>query len=146
LEITERHFNNPEQLEEIWNNAFQLAMNYAKDKVNEVVHVLGGRLLTIQKYESAAEMFETVSSWEKAIDAYIQVKKWDRATECAQQVRPAELQEVMMTKIQKHKKESYIAGGKIQKIVEGGDLSGLELLAQSGRWEECLQLASKQSP
>jgi hypothetical protein len=28
-------------------NAFQLAMNYAKDKVNEVVHVLENRLLTI---------------------------------------------------------------------------------------------------
>ena len=104
-------------------------MNYAKDKVNEVVHVLGNRLLTIQKFDSAAEMFETVSSWEKAIDAYIQVKKYDRATECAQQVRPNELQDIMFQKIQKHKKESLIAGGKIQKIVEGGDLSGLELLA-----------------
>jgi len=47
LEITERHFNDANQLEEIWMNAFQLSMNYAKDKVNEVVHVLGNRLLTI---------------------------------------------------------------------------------------------------
>ena len=53
----------------------------------------------------------------------------------------------MFDKIQKHKKESLItfAGGKISKIVEGGDLSGLELLAYSGRWEECLQLTSKQN-
>ena len=146
LEITERHFQNRDQLEEIWNNAFQLAMNYSKDKVNEVVQVLGDRLLNIQKFESAAEMFETVSYFEKAIEAYIEVKKWDRALECAQQVRPAEMQEILIQKIQKHKKEAYIAGGKIQKIVEGGDLSGLELLAQRGQWEECLNLAEKQNP
>ena len=48
------------------------------------------------------------------------------------------MKDLWMNKIQNAKKESYIAGGKIQKIVEGGDLSGLELLAQSGRWEECL--------
>jgi len=36
LEITEQHFNNADQLEEIWNNCFNLAMNYAKDRVNEV--------------------------------------------------------------------------------------------------------------
>ncbi len=73
-----------------------LAMNYAKDKVNEVVQTLGDRLLNIQKFESAAEMFEQCSYFEKAIEAYIEVKKWDRALECAQQVRPAEMQEILM--------------------------------------------------
>jgi len=47
LEITEVHFNNPDKLEEIWNNAFNLAMNYAKDRIAEVASVLGQRLLII---------------------------------------------------------------------------------------------------
>lgn len=47
LEITEQHFQNKEQLEEIWNNAFNLAMNFAKDKLNDVVNILGNRLLNI---------------------------------------------------------------------------------------------------
>ena len=104
-------------------------MNYAKDKVTEVVQTLGDRLISIQKFESAAEMYETCSYFEKAIDAYTEVKKWDRAIDCAQQVRPQEMQEILMQKIQKQKKEAYIADGKISKIVAGGDLSGLELLA-----------------
>jgi len=37
LEITEQHFTSKEQLEEIWINCFNLAMNYQKDKVQEVV-------------------------------------------------------------------------------------------------------------
>lgn len=47
LEITEQHFQNKEQLEEIWNNAFNLSMNFAKDKLNDVVNILGNRLLNI---------------------------------------------------------------------------------------------------
>lgn len=83
--------------------------------------------------------------YDKAIDAYLQVKKWDRAMECAQQVRPMEMQQVYVQRIQEAKKQSYIASNKISKIVEGGDLSGLELLAQDGRWEECLSIAEKQN-
>jgi len=91
LQITENHFQNKDQLEEIWNNAFNLAMNFAKDKVNDVVSVIGQRLLNIGKYESAAEIFEAVALYDKAIDAFVEVKKWDRAMECAQQVRPMEM-------------------------------------------------------
>jgi len=67
-------------------------MNFAKDRVQEVVSILGQRMLNIEKYESAAELYEAVSFFEKAIDAYIAVKKFDRAMECASHVRPAEMQ------------------------------------------------------
>lgn len=56
------------------------------------------------------------------------------------------MQEMLVGKIQEHKKAMYINDGKIKKIVEGGDMSGLEMLAQRGQWEECLQLAEKQGP
>lgn len=38
----------------------------------------------------------------------------------------------------------YINDGKINKIVESGDMSGLEMLASRGQWDECLSLAEKQ--
>lgn len=38
----------------------------------------------------------------------------------------------------------YINDGKINKIVESGDMSGLEMLASRGQWDECLNLAEKQ--
>jgi len=41
-------------------------------------------MLTIKKYDSAAEIYEAVGYFEKAIDAYIACSKWDRAFECAQ--------------------------------------------------------------
>jgi intraflagellar transport protein 172 len=47
-------------------------------------------------------------------------------------------------KIQEKKKATLIQGGKFNKIVESGDMSGLEMLSQRGQWEECLSLADKQ--
>lgn len=66
-------------------------MSYAKDRVNEVAQVLGERLLTISKYESAAEIYEAVGAFDKAVEAYTQAKKFDKAMQCAQNVRPAEM-------------------------------------------------------
>ena len=64
--------------------------------------------------------------------------------ECASNVRPMEMQDLLTSKIQAAKKDMYIADNKITKLVESGDMSGLEMLASRGQWDECLQLAAKQ--
>jgi intraflagellar transport protein 172 len=51
---------------------------------------------------------------------------------------------MLVNKIQEQKKSMLIQGGKFNKIVESGDMSGLEMLSQRGQWEECLSLAEKQ--
>lgn len=51
---------------------------------------------------------------------------------------------MLVNKIQEQKKSMLIQGGKFNKIVESGDMSGLEMLSQRGQWEECLGLAEKQ--
>lgn len=107
-------------------------MSYAKDRVNEVAQTLGQRLLAISKYESAAEIYEAVGFYDKAVEAYTECKKFDKAMQCAQNVRPMEMQQILIQKIQTHKKAMYINDGKINKIVESGDMSGLEMLASRG--------------
>lgn len=64
-------------------NAFNLAMNYAKDRVHEVVSIVASRLLNIERFESAGEVLESVGYYEKAVEAYVKSKKWDRALNCA---------------------------------------------------------------
>jgi len=51
-----------------------------------------------------------------------------------------------MNKIQEQKKSVLVQGGNFGKIVESGDMSGLEMLSQRGQWDECLSLAEKQGP
>lgn len=107
-------------------------MSYAKDRVNEVAQVVTERLLNISKYESAAEIYEAVGGFDKAVEAYVQCKKFDKAMQCAQNVRPMEMQQILVQKIQQHKKAMYINDGKIGKLVESGDMTGLEMLASQG--------------
>lgn len=61
----------PDHLEEIWNNCFNLAMDYAKDRVQDVALTLGQRMIKINKYDSAAEIYEAVGLPEKAIECYV---------------------------------------------------------------------------
>lgn len=55
-----------------------------------------------------------------------------------------EMQQMWMGKIQESKKAMLVQGGNFGKLVETGDMSGLEMLASRGQWEECLKLAEKQ--
>jgi len=57
-----------------------------------------------------------------------------------------EMQQMWLNKIQESKKAMLVQGGNFGKLVETGDMSGLEMLATRGQWEECLKLAEKQSP
>jgi anti-sigma regulatory factor (Ser/Thr protein kinase) len=46
-------------------------MSYAKDRVNEVAHIVGERLTNISKYDSAAEIYEAVGQFDKAVECYV---------------------------------------------------------------------------
>lgn len=70
LEINETMLQ-PDHLEEIWNNCFNLAMNFAKDRVQDVVLTVGPRMMKINKFDSAADIYEAVGYFEKAIEAYM---------------------------------------------------------------------------
>lgn len=83
LEITDQHITNQDNLEEIWMNTFNIAMTYAKDRVQEVVPIVGSRLMSISRFESAGEVFESVGYYDKAVEAFTKAQKWDRATTCA---------------------------------------------------------------
>lgn len=108
LEITDQHFPSPEYLEEQWMNAFNIAMTYAKDRIQEVVPIVGTRLMGIQRWESAGEVFDSVGYYDKAVEAFTRAQKWDRALNCASQVRPIELQHTLIDKINQEKKINLI--------------------------------------
>lgn len=55
--------------------------------------------MTINRFESAGEVFESVGYYDKAVEAFTKAAKWDRATKCAGQVRPIELQNMLLDEI-----------------------------------------------
>lgn len=144
LEITEHHSQDTNFLEDCWERAYTLAMQYEKSRINEVVNTVGNRLQAIGKYNSAGDIFETAGDFESAVDAFMSGNQFDRALNCAQQVQPPHLRDRMIQDIQNRRKQQMLSQGNAAELAAGGDLSGLEQMFNNGQYEQCLDLASRQ--
>jgi intraflagellar transport protein 172 len=80
-------------------------MKYEKGRINEVVNIVGQRLLSIRKFNSAAEIYESIGDFEQAIDAFISAELYDRALDVAKNVTPVSLRDKMIRDIQNQKRE-----------------------------------------
>lgn len=58
-------------------------MKYEKGRINEVVNIVGQRLINIGRFNSAAEIFESIGDFEQAVDSFIRAGLFDRALEVA---------------------------------------------------------------
>ena len=83
LEIKQEHYSDPNILIEAWERAVQLAMNYDKERVIEIVRTVGKRLRDIGRFENAGYGFEMVGIYEEAVACYIQDQNFNRARDCA---------------------------------------------------------------
>ncbi len=71
LEITESHSQDAQFLEEVWERAYSLAMKFEKGRLNEVVNIIGSRLMNIGRFNVAGEIYESIGDNESAVDCYI---------------------------------------------------------------------------
>merc|ERR1719265_2741133 len=60
LSVSETMTQDLDRLEEIWENAVRLAMKHAQERYNDVVSVVSKRLQQIQRFEAAAELYESI--------------------------------------------------------------------------------------
>lgn len=144
LEITENHTNDHDFLEETWERAYTLAMSHDKDRLRDVVSIVGERLFNIKRYISAAEIYESIGDYEKAVEIFMIGERFDRAKEVAQQVNPRSEQNRLLEKIQDKERKYRFDHGMEGEMAEEGDLDGLDVLFKKGKYEQCLMLAEKQ--
>lgn len=63
-------------------------MKFEKGRLNEVVNIIGSRLMNIGRFNVAGEIYESIGDNESAVDCYIRANMHDRALEVAQMVTP----------------------------------------------------------
>ena len=144
LEITENHTSDKGFLEEVWERAANLAMNYDKDRVRDVVEIVGERLYNIKSYDSAAEIYERIGDYQRAIEIFITGERYDKARQVAGSVNPRSEQERLLSIIDDKERKYRMDHGGEEGLAEDGDIAGLEMLYKKGRYEQCLMLAEKQ--
>jgi len=143
LSVNENSSSDPDRLEEVWENAVRLAMKHAQERYNEIVAVVASRLKMIQRFEAAAELYESIEAAREAVNCYIAGEVWDKAKILAQQQCPD-----MIRVVEERYKTDLVSKGDGDELIRRtGDVdSALDMYARNGDWAKCLQLAEKQSP
>jgi len=143
LSVTETTSQNPDRLEEVWENAVRLAMKHAQDRYNDIVAVVAKRLKMISRFEAAAELYESIEASREAVNCYIAGEVWDKAKTLAQHQAP----DMVRVVEDRYKNDLMSKGDGDELIRKTGDVdSALDMYARNGDWQKCLQLAEKQSP
>ena len=143
LSIDENDINDPNKLEEIWNKAVSLSIQYEKARAADVIYQVALKLKKIKKYNSAAQLFENIGQMEEAIICYCETNKFDMARRLAQTMKFGDSKDKIMAKIDRMEKEYLEKKGDASSLAAIGDEKGLEMLLDSGDYEKCLQAAGQ---
>jgi len=140
LGVTAAQSKNNDFLEEVWENAVKLAMNHVPARIQEVVETVSKRLIEINRFAQAAELYEGIDKHREAIQVYMQGGLWDNAKDLAKSVGPKMEREVT----EAHKRSMSETGAADDLVYSGNVAEGIEAYAQKGDWAKCLEVAQQQ--
>jgi intraflagellar transport protein 172 len=138
LEFNEKHFNDPEKLEELWDRAVQLAWEFNKNRANDVTYKVAIKLKRIGKNLEAADLFERTSQVEEAVECYLNSRLFDKAKALVAKTK-GDLRDKLSILIDRVLRDTYASEMDLDKLMQMGDEKALDILFQQGRYEECLE-------
>ena len=130
---------NPDELEEVWDQAVRVARTNCKNRYMEVVRLVSERLVDVNKHESAAELLREADLLDDAVRVAINGQCWGKARELAGNSN--KLSQMVESAFQGHMVEAKDSTG----LMEMGHTSAaLDVLAQRGDWDRLWDTAAKE--
>mmetsp|Transcript_17930 Transcript_17930/g.51630 ORF Transcript_17930/g.51630 Transcript_17930/m.51630 type:complete len:974 (+) Transcript_17930:3-2924(+) len=134
----------PDRLEEAWENAIRISMKHAQDRYPDVVNEVAQRLQSVNRFESAADLYEQIDAARNAINCYMQGEHWEKARRLAQQMQMPDM--VRMVD-ERYKAHLVKAGDAEELLTKTADVAtALDMYARQGDWNKCLGVAEQHSP
>jgi len=147
LDINEEHFADPEILEQHWNKAVYLAMEYDKNRAQEVIHNVAMKFRKLQKFSDAAVLFENIGNIDDAVSCYVACKKWDNASKMVQSLRNGDQKAKLTAMVERSMKLDLENKDDPEEILKKfKDEKGLEMLIEKMEYEKCMNYAQEMSP
>ncbi|XP_033977130.1 intraflagellar transport protein 172 homolog [Trematomus bernacchii] len=133
--------SNAALMEKCWMKAAELSIKFlSADRAEEVVQLVGPRLTKLMKYNAAAELYLNMNLIKEAIDVFIEGEEWNKAKRVAKELEPR-YEDYVDQKYKEHLKNQ----GKADSLVGVDVMAALDMYAERGQWEKCLETASKQN-
>lgn len=139
LSLSTRDTNNLDALEQCWEQAASLAMKYQRHRAHEVVSEVCKRLMDIQRYESAASLYESIDDAKGAIQAYCAGGMFDQARQVA--AGNPTFNRFIEEKYTAHLVESKAAD---ELANRGMNAQAIDMFVQRNEWQKVHELAAKQ--
>ncbi|XP_061785815.1 intraflagellar transport protein 172 homolog [Nerophis lumbriciformis] len=128
-------------MEKCWIKAAELSIKFlGEERAVKVVQVVGPRLAQLRKYNTAAEQYLHVGLIKDAIDVLMEGEEWNKAKRVAKELEPR-YESYVDQKYKEHLKNQ----GKVDSLVGVDVMAALDMYAERGQWDKCLETASKQN-
>ncbi|XP_034482499.1 intraflagellar transport protein 172 homolog [Drosophila innubila] len=107
----------------------------------DLAELLGPRLLAIKQIGRAAQLYVVANLHKQAVDVFIQAEQWSKARRLAKEI-DAEL----LSYVEQQQKSRLKHEGNVEQLADIDIISALDLLAEQGQWQRCLEKAKQLNP
>ncbi|KAM4693761.1 LOW QUALITY PROTEIN: intraflagellar transport protein 172 homolog [Discoglossus pictus] len=136
-----KDMDNPGLMEKCWMKAAEISIKFPPSgRSLDVIRIVGPQLVSAGKHSAAAELFLNMDLIKEAIDAFIEGEEWNKAKRVAKELDPRYEQYV-----DERYKEYLKNQGKVDSLVGVDVMSALDMYAERGQWEKCIETAAKQN-
>lgn len=141
MKVTPSVIQDQNVLEKCWMKAGDLAIKFlGPQKAQAVVEMVGPRLAEIHRHAAAAELYLSLDMVKDAIDMFIAGGDWNKAKKVAKELEPR-----FEPYVDERYKEFCKNQGKADDLANVDVIGALDMYADKGEWEKCIQMAEQQS-
>ena len=143
ISITQEMTNNYDMLEEVWERAVQLAMTHDKERLQQVVMLVGKRLVALKRYEAAADMYSGIGHYEEAVKCFLVAEDYDRAREIVHSIQHTEIANKLRAMVDSEEKNHHKANKNVKGLMKVDAKDGVNMIIEGGDWFKALDKAKK---
>ncbi|XP_068198190.1 intraflagellar transport protein 172 homolog [Antennarius striatus] len=130
-----------DQMMKCWIKAAEMSIKFlSEDESLEVIKVVAPRLRQLGNYKAAAELYLYVDLYKEAIDVFIEAGEWKHAKSIA-----SSLEQSYTNYVEQLYKEHLQRQGNADALVNVDIIAALDMYAERGQWDKCIDTASKQN-
>ncbi|KAM8953335.1 intraflagellar transport protein 172 homolog [Pelodytes ibericus] len=128
-------------VEKCWMKAAEISIKFLPSgRSLEVIRAVGPLLVSVGRHNAAAELFLNMDLIKEAINAFVEGEEWNKAKRVAKELDPR-----YEDYVDERYKEYLKNQGKVDSLVGVDVMAALDMYAERGQWEKCIETASKQN-
>ncbi|XP_068135903.1 intraflagellar transport protein 172 homolog [Hyperolius riggenbachi] len=136
-----KDLDNMAVMEKCWMKAAELSIKFlVPSRSLEVIRVVGPKLVSAGRHNAAAELYLNLDLVKEAIDAFIDGEEWNKAKRVAKEL-DSRYEQYVDEQYKDHLKNQ----GKVESLVGVDVVAALDMYADRGQWEKCIEIAAKQN-